>query len=45
MSKITVKKDGITIEADKIVLGGETTIITGEILVDENRRFLEIKPN
>ena len=45
MSKITIKKDGVMIEADKIVLGGETTIVTGEILVDENNRFLEIKPN
>ena len=43
MSKITVNKDGMTIEADKITLGGETTVVTGEILVDEHNRVLEIK--
>ena len=43
MSKITVNKDGMTIEADKITLGGETTVITGEFLLDENNRIMEIK--
>lgn len=43
MPKITVQKDGMTIEADKIVLGGETTVFTGEIIVDEHNRILEIK--
>ena len=45
MSKITFNKDEMTIEADKITLGGETTVVTGEILVDENNRILEIKHN
>lgn len=43
MSKITVQKDGMTIETDKITLGGETTVITGEIIVDEHNRVLEFK--
>lgn len=43
MSKITVNKDGMTIEADKITLGGDTTVVTGEFIVDENNRVLEIK--
>lgn len=43
MTKITVQKDGMTIEADKIVLGGETTVVTGEIIVDEHNRILEFK--
>lgn len=43
MTKITVQKDGMTIEADKIVLGGETTVVTGEIIVDEHNHILEIK--
>ena len=43
MPKIAVKKDGKTIEADKIVLGGDTTVITGEIIVDEHNHVLEIK--
>lgn len=43
MSIITVKKDGMTIETDKIVLGGDTTVVTGEIVVDEHNRVLEIK--
>ena len=43
MSKITVKKDGMTIEADKIVLGGNTTVVTGEFIVDEHNRILEFK--
>lgn len=45
MSKINFNKDGMTIKADKITLGGETTVVTGEILVDENNRILEIKHN
>lgn len=43
MSKITVQKNGMTIEADKITLGGETTVVTGEIIVDEHNRILEFK--
>ena len=43
MSKITINKNGMTIEADKIVLGGETTVVTGEFIVDEHNRVLEIK--
>lgn len=43
MPKINFNKDGMTIEAGKITLGGETTVVTGEILVDENNRILEIK--
>ena len=43
MSKVTVKKDGVILEADKIVLGGDTTVVTGEFIVDENNRVLEIK--
>lgn len=43
MPKIAVQKDGKTIETDKIVLGGETTVVTGEIIVDEHNRILEFK--
>lgn len=43
MSKITVQKDGMKIEADKITLCGDTTVITGEIIVDEQNRILEFK--
>ena len=43
MPKNNIIKDGNTIEADKIVLGGDTTVITGEIIVDEHNRILEIK--
>lgn len=43
MTKVTVKKDGIMLEADKIVLGGETTVVTGKIIIDENNHILEIK--
>lgn len=43
MTKITITEDGMTIEADKIVLGGETTVVTGEIIVDEHNHVLEIK--
>lgn len=43
MSKITIKEDGIGIEADKITLGGDTTVTTGEFVLDEHNRVLEIK--
>lgn len=43
MSKITINKYGMTIEADKITLGGETTVVTGEFIVDEHNHILEIK--
>lgn len=45
MSKVAVQKDCKAIEDDKIVLGGDTTVITGEIIVDEHNRILEIKHN
>lgn len=45
MSKITVQKDGVMIETDKIVLGGDTTVVTGEIIIDEHNHVLEIKHN
>ena len=43
MPKNNILKDGKVIETDKIVLGGETTVITGEIIVDEHNRILEFK--
>lgn len=43
MSKVVLRKDGMYIEADKIILGGDTTVVTGEFIVDENNRVLEIK--
>ena len=43
MSKVVLRKDGMYIEADKITLGGDTTVVTGEFIVDENNRVLEIK--
>jgi hypothetical protein len=43
MQKNNIIKNGNDIKADKIVLGGETTVITGEFLLDENNRILEIK--
>ena len=45
MLNIVVQKDCKAIEADEIVLGGDTTVITGEIIVDEHNRILEIKHN
>lgn len=41
--KNNVLKDNNMIEKDKIVLGGDTMVITGEIIVDEHNRVLEIK--
>lgn len=41
--KNNVLKDNKMIEKDKIVLGGDTTVITGEIIVDEHNRILKIK--
>lgn len=43
MTNITFSKDGMTIEADKITLGGETTVVTGEFIVDQHNRISEIK--
>ena len=43
MIKNNILKDGNTIETDKIVLGGNKTVITGEIIVDEQNRILEFK--
>ncbi len=43
MPKNNILKEDKKIKADKIVLGGETTVFTGEIIVDENNRILEIK--
>ena len=45
MPKNNILKDSKTITLDKIVLGGDTTVITGEIIVDEHNRILEIKHN
>lgn len=43
MPKNNIIKYSKTIKSDKIVLGGDTTVITGEIIVDEHNRILEIK--
>ena len=43
MPENNILKDSKKIKSDKIVLGGNTTVITGEILIDENDRILEIK--
>lgn len=43
MPKNNILKDSKTITSDKIVLGGDTTVITGKIVVDEHNRVLEIK--
>lgn len=43
MSKIEVIKDLITFETDNTVVNVQPTIVTGEIILDENNRFLEIK--
>ena len=43
--KNIIIQDDNTIKADKIVLGGETTVVTGEIVIDEHNRILEIKHN
>ena len=43
MQKSYILKDGQTNEEDKIVLGGDTTVITGEIIVDEHNDVLEFK--
>lgn len=43
MPKSNVLKDSKKIKADKIVLGGETTVFTGEIIVDEHNRILGFK--
>ena len=45
IQKNNVLKDNKMIMADKIVLGGETTVITGEFLLDENNHIMEIKHN
>lgn len=43
MPKNNILQDSKMIKTDKIVLGGDTTVITGEIIVDEHNRILEIK--
>lgn len=43
MSKITIKEDGI--EADKITLGGDTTVTTGEFVLDEHGHVLQVNHN
>lgn len=43
MPKNNILQDGKMIEADKITLGGDTTVVTGEIIFDEHNRVLEIK--
>lgn len=43
MSKITIQKDLITFEADNTILTVQPTVVTGEILLDEHNRVLEIK--
>lgn len=43
MPKNNIIQDSKMIETDKIVLGGDTTVVTGEIIVDERNRVLEIK--
>ena len=43
MSKIEVKKDLITFETDNTIVNVQPTIVTGEILLDEHNRVLEIK--
>lgn len=43
MPKNNILKDGKMIETDKIVLGGYTTVITGEIIVDQHNRILKFK--
>lgn len=43
MSKNNILQDVKMIETDKIVLGGDTTVVTGEIIVDEHNRVFKIK--
>ena len=43
IQKNNILKDDKMIEKDKIVLGGDTTVITGEIIIDEHNRILKIK--
>ena len=43
MPKNNILQDSKMIETNKILLGGDTTVITGEIIVDEHNRILEIK--
>lgn len=45
MSKVTFNKNGMTIEADKITLGGDTTVVTGEFIVDENNHITHESDN
>lgn len=45
MSKITIKEDGIEIEAEKITLGGDTTVTTGEFVLDEHGHVLQADHN
>lgn len=45
MTKINVSKDGMTIEADKITLGGDTTVTTGEFVLDEHGHVLQVDHN
>lgn len=43
MPKNNILQDSKMIETNKIVLGGDTTVFTGEIIVDEHNRILEFK--
>ena len=45
MTKITITEDGMTIEADKITLGGDTTVTTGEFVLDEHGHVLQVDHN
>lgn len=43
MPENNILKNSKKIKSNKIVLGGDTTVVTGEIVVDEHNRVLEIK--
>lgn len=45
MTKITITEDEMTIEADKITLGGDTTVTTGEFVLDEHGHVLQVDHN
>lgn len=45
MAKIAIKEDGIGIEADKITLGGDTTVTTGDFVLDEHGHVLQVDHN
>nr|DAD70553.1 MAG TPA: hypothetical protein [Siphoviridae sp. ctcPV5] len=43
MPENNILKEDKMIKADKIVLGGDTTVVTGEFIIDENDCILKIK--